>query len=158
MDAELKAIVDRMHRHEAAIHTDATFKDSPHYKRGSGEWWEWDAEAIGDDYAALARMYLREHPADDDEPVTEEWLRSVGFDHHGIGGFNRLIEPSAAWKNGDPTRLFIDLDIPGSASVSMTQGVGGREVHNYVAMTSMPGLLTRGQVRRLCAALGIELR
>lgn len=31
-----------------------------------------------DDLETVSDLYLAEHPADDEEPVTEDWLRSVG--------------------------------------------------------------------------------
>lgn len=34
-----------------------------------------------DDEMALAAAYMAEHPEDEDEPITEEWLISLGFKH-----------------------------------------------------------------------------
>ena len=49
----------------------------------------------------LARAYLREHPADDSEPITEEWLRSVGRPaRKGLDG------GTYSWLSGD-----LNLDI-----------------------------------------------
>lgn len=36
-----------------------------------------------EDFRALALAYLAEHPDDDQLPVDEEWLRSIGFEAEG---------------------------------------------------------------------------
>lgn len=63
---------------------------------------------------------LAEHPADDDEPITEEWLESSGA-----------------------------LD-------ALTEAFGMLHISDGVVRVGK-GLSTRGEVRRLCEALGIEL-
>lgn len=35
-----------------------------------------------DDERTIIDAYLAEHPDDDGEPVTEEWLKSIGFEQH----------------------------------------------------------------------------
>jgi len=44
-------------------------------------YWEcnWPTNAMTDS-ALLAKHYLAQHDAEDDLPVSEEWLRSIGFD------------------------------------------------------------------------------
>jgi hypothetical protein len=46
-----------------------------------GHWDKVDAAKSGVecDCETLADAYLDEHPADEDEPITEEWLKSIGF-------------------------------------------------------------------------------
>ena len=78
MNQELRAIAERMRKHLEAIKTSDTFNDSDYYHQPLGVAWEWDEEKIGEDDAALARAFLAEHPADEDEPVTDEWLKVVG--------------------------------------------------------------------------------
>jgi hypothetical protein len=76
-----------------------------------------------DDAVALAKAYLAEHPADDAEPVTLEWTRSLGLDC-------RRIYDGPDW-------------------IPNIRGLDG----NWVIL---PRGATRGQARRLLAALGID--
>ena len=83
----------------------------------------------------VSQAYLAEHPADDDEPVTEEWLLSVGFVHDAT---------HVVLRNWGPQRNGNIQAYP-----------NGKWWLNGTAMIQMK---TRGQVRRLCAALGIGLK
>lgn len=81
-----------------------------------------------------------EHPADDDEPIDEAWLRSVGgtkdrgaWTWKMPGGINQLI-----WIDG-----FIAVARAGVSNKGVTLNMG---------------IKTRGQLRHLCQALGIELK
>ena len=80
----------------------------------------------------LAESYLAEHPADDAEPVTEEWLLSVGFKRHPFEGMLHVID---GW---------------------MSMSIGQHEKNAFVN-TPLRGK-TRGDVRTLCRSLGIELK
>lgn len=94
-----------------------------------------------------AEIALAEHPADDAEPVTEEWMRSVGFEKHDAlwqwSKSNGLKMPSRLvyWPGyrGDGTQWHID---------------GGPRAKDIYDIPEQP---TRGDVRRLCVALGIPL-
>lgn len=92
------------------------------------------------DHAALAEAYLAEHRADDAEPITEDWLRSVGFD--------TADNPAWVWI-GDNFKIA-------------RHRVGGRWQICYLddngPSTDIPGPNTRHDLRQLCRALGIELR
>lgn len=94
---------------------------------------EWELDAL-----ELANAYLAEHPADEDEPVTEEWLRAIGFnDDKEFPGYVILLTECGyieciGFDGGVEWMLF------------------GNELN--------PGPQTRGQVRLLCRALGIELK
>lgn len=95
-------------------------------------WW-----ALQEPYE-LAVAYLEEHPADDDEPITADWLCKNGWKVI-CNGTRASIEwitdhPIQLWKQ-DANRWHV------------TMGVVEFHVIN-----------TRGDVRRLCAALGIELK
>lgn len=101
------------------------------------------------DMRLLARAYLAEHPADDAEPVTAEWLRSVGFcrEMQPASSNNLTIRHGSAivtrWMNSDnvprwSVRMYAD------------------ETPDWVPPCIQPK--TRGDVRRLCKALGIELK
>ena len=79
------------------------------------------------DLFVLAQAYIAEHPADDDEPVTDEWLDSVfGTDDSLCTEWHDEWGEKITW-----------LDKFGLVSIPMPK--------------------TRGDVRRLCRALGIEL-
>ena len=101
-----------------------------------------------DDLAAIvsvAQIALREHPADDDEAITPEWLAKnckpselspavYGYSIYGPG-ITLKIEPS-------PHSCIKWFAIADQDRDSVTLAV----------------VKTRGDVRRLCQALGIELK
>ena len=94
-------------------------------------WCDCDADA-----KIIADAYLAEHPADDDEPASEAWLTSVKWEAVG----NTWYCMSA--KEGQPILMWVRVD--GSLRIA-----GLKEASRINA--------TRGDVRLLCRALGIEL-
>ena len=82
--------------------------------------------------------YLDEHPADDDEPVTGYWLLSVGFTPFG---------EAMMWSY----RLG-EVVVMGVSPETLADGNWGYNGKR------LPRKKTRGDVRRLCEALGIELK
>lgn len=85
-------------------------------------------ECLNDIWIA-AQIALREHPADDDEKVTAEWLDVLGFEYGNLSG---LYIRNPRWSRHEtPTNVFTKV---------------------------VPHPETRGDVRRLCRALGIELK
>lgn len=102
-----------------------------------------------EDTAAVANAYLAEHPADDGEPVTADWLQSVGFGRH--------MQPAAncdlSLQAGD-FRLFVAVAIPTRERYGFKPE---RWAVNEVWLPEAATPATRGHVRRLCAALGIPL-
>jgi hypothetical protein len=91
--------------------------------------------------AALAELF----PADDGEPVTPEWAKSAGavrtFDMEPLELF-WWFSPTEPWSH-----TFVKVSFYPDGSTSM--GICGSKV------IVNP---TRGHVRRLLAALGVELR
>lgn len=87
------------------------------------------------DRAILAKAWLAEHPADDDEAVTEEWLRSVGAEDLDEGIFRFTS------KRG--IEVFIWLP-------SRTVNFGDAEYRTP--------LKTRGEMRCLAKLLNIPLK
>lgn len=83
----------------------------------------------------VAQGYLAEHPADDEELVTEEWLRSVGFEPDGV---------HLALSGWGPSRNGC-IQVYDAAKWILN----GTETHR---------LSTRGDVRLLFRALRIELK
>jgi len=86
----------------------------------------------------LAHGYLTEHPADDNELVTIDWLNSLKrADGGDFGMFAvRFVRPNF--------HLM-------AVNKKPTTGIDG--INDWVS----PRPATRGDVRRLCAALGVEL-
>ena len=101
---------------------------------------------LHDAVTTVADAYIAEHPADDGDAVTEEWLLGCGFlpaawcrpKRDGDAG------RSGSYSLGDLHLLFVIdcLDEPGFWCL------GG--------INTAP-LPTRGHVRRFCAAIGITL-
>lgn len=131
--------------YEDCLAHDVTLTD---FERGHGE---------------LARAYLAEHREDDDEPVTEGWLRCSGFQQQGeLVGWSVLLPPFD--KRAAIAELFIIIGDPLRGSddgycVSIRQGVPDDPSvpDDHLVLTSLPPKLARGHVRRLCASLGLAL-
>ncbi len=87
----------------------------------------------------VVRAWLVEHSADDGETVTPRWLQSIGFR-------NPSIAASACWDSPDPNER-----VRLRTNENRVWVCGGN--HETVVLTSP----TRGEIRRLCAALRIEL-
>lgn len=94
------------------------------------------------DVTALADAFLDAHPADSSEPVTVEWLRSVGATdkvdsrESGVAVYGLYLGP-AKW-----------FDFAGGGELLIDHGPG--------QPAGWP-IKTRGHVRRLAAALGVPL-
>jgi len=98
-----------------------------------------------DDYKTLASAYLSSHHADSETPIDEEWLRSVGF----TGDDYDMPMPSHAGYPGD-----LSMMTSGWAFITQYEKFDGEDDDSCVQVRCK----TRGDVRRLCAALGIELK
>lgn len=91
----------------------------------------------------LADAYLAEHPADSELPITEEWLRSVGWskeEHPDKWRFCRVdAMPIGLWCVDDGWKVML--------------------IHHEHAQTCIVrGLKTRRSVRALCKVLEIPLK
>ena len=84
----------------------------------------------------LAKAYLAEHPADDEEPVTGDWLLSIGFEPDATHLVLRRFGPD---ENGKIQVYLLDR-------------------RWLLHGTRIKMLCTRGDVRRLCAALRVPLK
>ena len=82
----------------------------------------------------LADAWIAENPADDDEPVSEEWRRSVGFEQT------------------ECVVLVLRLDFIEWYGPKQSINVGS------MIMKGLPNCRTRGALRRLASALGIPLK
>lgn len=95
-----------------------------------------------DDAARIVDAYLQEHPADDDEPLTEEWLRSAGaHDPHG----RDHAAPLALTALGIGFGVFVRDELNDCW-------------HWCRGSRRLATLRTRGDVRRLLAALGVPAK
>ena len=103
-----------------------------------------DFEQFSVDMIAVANAYLAEHPADDDEPIVEAWLLSVGF-------LRDLNEYEITSPTSDGQFVYLTLTRRG-----WVLGTGSWSHRSSLLLPATPE--TRGQLRRLCAALNIPLQ
>jgi len=100
-------------------------------------------EGLFHDVEAVIAAYLAEHPADEDEAITEEWLRSVGFVKDWMKNQIQFLE----YENGSSTvRVHGEVDGTEEWLVGME-----RVPHDL-----MPN--SRGEVRQLFRKLNIPLQ
>lgn len=157
MNDDVKAAAERYRKHQQRLCEDEHHK-SPYWLPLTECW----SERRLEDANVLANAHLTEHPADDDEPVTEEWLRSIGFkdwpedndDKHLFSLFIRANE-EIGWEcrlayqtNGFYAVRMCDVDV----HLGVAESVELLDSRNKTVK------VTRGDVRRLCAALKIELK
>lgn len=89
---------------------------------------------------------LREDPADDDLPIDEAWLRSIGFVDADPLRF-ALLELQVSDR---PAFILIEDDLTAGFAI------GGTSDPSYTHVGE--GVMTRGQMRVLCRGLGAELK
>lgn len=91
-----------------------------------------------EDLVRVKLAYMDEHPVDDDEPITIDWAEIVATEHDGVVfEFGDCCVQHLAYHLGEDRWAFAD--------------------HlRMVPLRSYPK--TRGDLRRLCAALNIELK
>jgi hypothetical protein len=99
-----------------------------------------------DDWRTLALAYLAEHPADDAEPISQAWLRSVGFRDVGE---NCVGENYLCVNTTGRTALIV-----WSEGWFLSEACGG----NFAGQVGIKTPENRGAVRRLCQCLGITLK
>lgn len=100
---------------------------------------------IGAILAAAARLLLALHPADDGEPVTVEWCDANGF----VNPWRNEHEIKSKMRHLEGVNAFVSvLFRHGEAHANVCTDARGQ------ASINTP---TRGQLRALCAALGILL-
>lgn len=93
----------------------------------------------------LAKGWLAEHPADDGEPVTADWLLSAGFVADEYGQHVREVQ------------IGYDCNVVGLYTPNLVGWLVYDSLGSGENEVSIGGLPTRGHVRRMCAALGITL-
>jgi hypothetical protein len=97
-----------------------------------------DATEFLENSVALAKAYLQEHPSDDEEPVSSEWL-------------DEYFKP---WR----ARSQRGWELIATCIIRETN-CGFSPVFSHTGQGSCGAILkTRRDVRRLCKVLGIEIR
>lgn len=122
MTDELRAAAERLRRWKAGDHE---VMESRHMLHAN--------------WSMLADAYLAEHPADDDEAVTEDWIESVRTCPWCVIEFN-----DAVMLDWEESTLYLHTEI--------SDGIG------VVTRVELPHLKTRGDVRRFCRAFGKDLK
>ena len=117
--------------------------------RGMGDWRTPSGERLDDEdvnelKTELAGAWLTDNPADDDEAITAEWIVSIGAkatDHKDKFRFYRseYAVTIGLWSVSDGWKAML-------------------EHREEWATCIVRGLKTRGAVRRLASALGIQLK
>ncbi len=90
------------------------------------------------DMNTIIEAYLAEHPADDAEPITGEWLRTTS-------AYTFVELP-----DNDGTNVLFEIEPFGPDEYRPQLSEGSD-------MIVLRRLKTRGDLRRLCAALGVPL-
>lgn len=146
MTDDLQAAASRLRAHDELC-TPGTggHRDCPYVRHGGH---------VGNDLKLLADAWLAEL---DETPVDEAWLRSVGFELSDLFA-NMLLRPIE--KDAAIVELSLSLDNDGRWWADLKQGLphgdNQKLPDDHVLITSA-SYSTRGAVRRLAAALGIEL-
>lgn len=94
----------------------------------------------------ICEAYLSEHLADGDEPVTEEWLRSIGADHR-LNGEWLIADPRTLDECMEVWCIFTDDGGPPGVIVKPSY------------CEDAPCIIancTRSQLRKLLEALGVK--
>lgn len=97
-------------------------------------------------------------PDDADEPITEEWLRSVGFteDEEEYGKYGLGISRRKSYGEDTMTFKLIAADFPNLLECCWEVRSRSIEVEEEGCLIPCEPQ-TRGELRRLCSALGIPL-
>lgn len=119
------------------------------------------------DVMTVAELALTEHPADEDEAITPEWLKSVGLFHEDDDLYVIDIRPD---ESADCSGRALRINVTGADTRQLMETVfgtkddrfGRAELHAFgdgvTTNIQMGWLSTRGDLRRLCHALGVELK
>ena len=83
-------------------------------------------------------LLIAQQAKEDAEPITEEWLASIGFTNQTMNGWSKLFDG-----DGSICELFVSHE----GDVSICQD------SDHVTLSMMPRITTRGQLRKLLEAL-----
>ena len=127
---ELRAAAERIRRFKSGEHPFAIYGEDDAATQG------WHDRKI------LAEAYIAEHPADDETGLSVEWMTAVGFRQTGAGW----------WRVGKHGRETLALDYHDNTE---SGDVFSLPTNRFMPLRVL--VATRGQLRRLCAALGVPL-
>ena len=127
MDAETKAALGRLRRLHDGVESGEVYREFPH-----------PAKQRMVDELAVELFALAEHPADDDEPVTKEWLAAKGAIFHDVW---RFYLPAC------------ELHVSFSPTGGMWLARLNQEDERYEYLNISDSVPTKRQVRRLVSAL-----
>lgn len=102
-----------------------------------------DVGAYAADRSDLAHAFVAEHPDDSDELVTHEWLSTLSCTQFGLSD----VRWSSPWSRDETQPVRITCVAPNRWIISHRRDYTAVRLH----------LRTRGDVRRLCLALNINL-
>lgn len=117
---------------------------------------EWKAGTLG--HAGIDQVfeYVLQHiKEDDDEPITEEWLESSGWDQRELF-YSRLIEPV------NSSAAIIEVTVCPDDSrfvIHLEQGLphgDDQKLREDIVLLTGKEYKTRGQLRNLLTALGVN--
>lgn len=131
---------------------------------------------MDDSAHVIANAYLAEHPADDDTPIDEAWLKASGFAKvvkEPNRYFQIQIEPDFTFLSPEHRKDAVAEGRRHYFAVIPPQELGERFredgfsmfcswlpciiVEHEDAMPIVRSIRTRGDLRRLCSALGVTL-
>jgi hypothetical protein len=116
----------------------ARFRSADTTKNNYNQLSDWACKHIAGYVDAFIDRVLAANPADDEEAITEDWLRSViGFNHR-----NKIDLDSNFALHFRPSDCTIYLE--------------GYDIQWPNPTMELTHIKTRGQLRRLCEALGIK--
>jgi hypothetical protein len=104
------------------------------------------------DLDTVAMAYLSLIRPDSDEPITEEWLRSVGFEREDETCMYRLRFDACSYKSNVVIGLPVHF-----AAIEQVDGAGPEHDDRDDSCVQIKFPSTRGQLRALAGALGITL-
>ena len=154
MNNQLKAAAERVARVQSGkfdpcdVYCDPATKFGEHWSSGHRAA---ASSSYNLDCQELAEAFIAEHPADDDETLTDEWLSSVA-------------DKRTQWGGGEPF-YFIDKGYyVGTMQIIKRKPEYRKTTLYFIAIDDeegafiVSGVATRGKLRQACAFLEITLR
>lgn len=106
-------------------------------------------DAAASEFANRLKPHLAAVRADDGEPVTGEWLKAVGFGAGETTEGEAIPAPNLPLQTIHEHRTGLAIDTDQQVACVHMYGEG---------VVPVPFPATRGHVRRLCSALGVQIK
>lgn len=100
-----------------------------------------DYEDCEGDIQYVANAYLADHPADEGEPITDGWLREIGF---------------IQWNTSE--HIYSMRFLKTNDELQLWRQSGSRMTVKVFGVTLKSPVEARGQLRKLLEALGVETK